>query len=74
MSEILYVRDEHHRWLIPVTLWQSRHFWPTTNGLRALIFNSKSNGFDKCIRRIGRRILIDEAAFYSWVDQQGGGK
>ena len=53
--------------LIPVTVWPEHHFWPSVPGLRYLIFNAKRNGFDAVIRRIGRRVLIDEAAFYEWA-------
>lgn len=37
-------------------------------GLRYLIFNQNHNGFDKCIRRVGKKVLIDETAFFAWVD------
>lgn len=39
-------------------------------GLRYLIFHAEKNGFDRCIRRIGRKVLIDEIEFFRWVDQQ----
>lgn len=58
---------------IPVTKWNEYHPWPPQGGLRHLIFNAKSNGFDKVIRRAGRRILIDEAAFTVWLNKQDGG-
>jgi hypothetical protein len=60
--------------LIPVTLWQREHHWPPAGGLRHLIFNAKQNGFDAVIRRVGRRVLIDESAFFAWVAAQGGKK
>ena len=47
------------------------HAWPPEGGLRYLIFFAKTNGFDKVIRRVGRRVLIDESAFFSWVNGQG---
>ena len=53
--------------LIPVTRWNDHHDWPPQGGLRHLIFNEKSNGFDAVVRRVGRRVLIDEAAFFEWV-------
>lgn len=46
------------------------HQWPTAAGLRWLIFNEKHNGATAWIRRVGRRVLIDEAAFFDWVDRQ----
>lgn len=45
----------------------------TEGGLRHLIFNEDLNGFGVCIRRVGRRILLDEEALFAWVDQQKGG-
>jgi hypothetical protein len=60
--------------LIPVPQWHQHHPWPPLGGLRGLVFNSNTNGFDKVIRRVGRRILIDEAAFFQWVNDRNGGK
>ncbi len=44
----------------------------TTGGLRALIFNEHSNGLAQsgAIVRIGRKVLIDEAKFFGWVQAQ----
>jgi hypothetical protein len=36
--------------------------------LRWLIHQSKENGFERCLRRIGRRILICEEEFYEYID------
>lgn len=43
----------------------------TTSAIRWLIFNETSNGFSMCIRRIGRRVIIDAEAFEQWVASQG---
>ena len=59
--------------LIPIPNWNQYHQWPTQSGLRYWIFHSRTNGFDKVIRRIGRRVLIDEAAFFEWINAQQGG-
>lgn len=56
---------------IPLTEWAKYHPWPKLGGLRHLVFFAKDNGFDACIRRVGRRVLIDESAFFQWVDRQG---
>ena len=37
--------------------------------MRWLIFKSHENGLYKAIVRIGRRVLIDEDAFFEWADQ-----
>ena len=43
----------------------------TQAGIRWLIFNEKSNGFSSCVRRVGRKVLIDLDAFEHWIDQGG---
>jgi len=58
------------RQLIPLTQWANHHAYPPIGQLRAMVFNAKKTGFDQCIRRIGRRVLIDEAAYFQWVEAQ----
>lgn len=43
----------------------------TQGCLRTLIFNARSNGFDKVIRRIGGRVLIKLSAFNQWIEETG---
>lgn len=38
--------------------------------LRWIIFNSKINGATAFIRKVGRKVLIDEAGFLEWVNAQ----
>jgi hypothetical protein len=63
---------DHTGRLIPVTRWKEFHPWPSDGGLRHLVFNAKTNGFDKVVRRVGRRVLIDEDAFFDYADTNGG--
>lgn len=58
--------------LIPLTDWNQHHAWPPIGGLRHLVFFERTNGFHKVVRRVGRRVLIDEAAFFAWVESNGG--
>lgn len=44
------------------------------SSIRWLIFNEKINGFSQCIRRIGRKVLIDLDEFEAWIAKQGGAK
>lgn len=60
--------------LIPVTDWNKHHSWPPIGGLRHLIFNEKSNGFASAFKRVGRRVLIDEAEFFKCIERQNEGK
>jgi hypothetical protein len=57
---------------IPLTEWHNHHPWPPLGGLRHLVFNSSSNKFGSVVHRVGRRVLIDEAAFFEWVRKNGG--
>lgn len=52
---------------IALTSWNKFHEWPPRGGLRHLVFYEKTNGFDKVVVRAGKRILIDEAAFFKWL-------
>ena len=56
-----------HR-IIAVTKWETAHpEGPPIGGLRHLIFHSHENGFDSVLIRIGRRLYLDEDAFYRWA-------
>ena len=52
-----------------------KHVAFTNGGMRALIFNAETNGLTKAgaIVRIGRKVLISEEMFFSWIDVQNGG-
>lgn len=41
-------------------------------GIRALIFNEKTNGLAKsgAVVRIGRKVLINEGKFFAWLESQ----
>lgn len=43
-----------------------------TGGVRSLIFNERTNGLAKsgAIVRIGRKVLIDETKFFTWIESQ----
>jgi hypothetical protein len=72
MVGIDLVKDVAHRGdrLIPLTKWSNYHPWPSVGGLRYLVFFAEANGFQSCVRRAGRRVLIDEKAFFEWMDRQ----
>lgn len=42
----------------------------TESSFRWLLFNANQNGFKKCVRRIGRRVLIDVEIFEDWVNEK----
>ncbi len=39
----------------------------TPSSLRWLLFNRATNGLDAAVVQLGRRVLIDEAAFVAWL-------
>jgi hypothetical protein len=52
---------------IPVTKWDKYHEWPSVSGLRWLIHNSETNGFNRVVVKAGGRVIIDENAFFEWM-------
>ena len=40
------------------------------NSVRWMVFTGRPTGIDKCIRRIGRKVLIEEDGFLAVIDQQ----
>lgn len=42
----------------------------TEQSIRWWVFNSKENGLEGCIIRIGRKILIDLDKFEQWLDKK----
>lgn len=52
---------------IPVGKWNEYHPYPTVYALRNLIFRAKDNGLNNAIQRKGKRVLIDENAFFEWL-------
>ena len=56
--------------LIPITSWGDHHEWPPQGGLRHLRFHADTNGFKSAFKRVGRRVLIDESAFFRCVEHQ----
>ena len=61
--------------LSTVKQFPTKHPAFTTGGLRSLIFNEHTNGLAKsgAIVRIGRKVLIDEAKFFAWIEAQNQG-
>lgn len=53
--------------MFTVTQMSNRHPAFSISSLRALIFCAKNNNFEKCIKRVGRKVLILEDEFLKWV-------
>jgi hypothetical protein len=55
---------------LTVRQFSEKHPAFTQGVLRYIIFNEKTNGFDRCIKRLGRKILLEEAAVFKWLNEQ----
>ena len=55
--------------LIPLSEWNNYYTYPTQGSLRQLVFRENSNGFNKVLRRIGKRIYIKTSEFFKWVEE-----
>lgn len=58
--------------LFTVRQFCDRNAWATEGGIRHLIFHRDKNGFSPCVKRIGRRILLDEEAVETFIQRQSG--
>lgn len=38
--------------------------------IRYLLFNREENGLSQHVRKIGKKLLIDEFGFIDWIDNQ----
>jgi len=57
--------------LYTVDQFAARHPAFKPGGLRWLIFNEAYNGLKAsgAVKRLGRRVLIDEARFFDWIER-----
>jgi len=60
------------RRLIPITRWNDHHEWPPAGGMRHLRFHCATNGFSTAFKKVGNRVLVDEAEFFRCVDRTNG--
>jgi hypothetical protein len=56
--------------LMKISKFSSKYESFSESALRHYIFNADRNGFSKAIKRIGRKVLIDEEEFFNWIEQQ----
>lgn len=56
---------------IPVSRFDQYHPWPTPQSIRNRIHAAKRGNdpdFLNCVKYAGNRVLIDEVAFLTWID------
>ena len=57
--------------LLTVSQFVDRHPWCTRGGLRQILFERHTNGFDACVLRVGRKLLLDEDRVFQWLETHG---
>lgn len=55
--------------LIALVDWNRHHGAPSQSMLRKLVFEKHTNGFKNVITRIGKKIYLDEAKFFQWLEE-----
>ena len=57
--------------LLTVNQFCDKHPWPTQSALRAIILEStqKEKYFEKVFKWVGRRVLVDEDAFWKEIEK-----
>jgi hypothetical protein len=57
------------RHLYTVAQFAQKHPAFSIGGLRWLLFHRKSNGLERAVLRVGKRVLLDEKLFFNWLDE-----
>jgi hypothetical protein len=64
--------EEKNKRFILLTEWHQYHPWPKTGGLRELRAKNLKDGDCDFFVKAGGRILIDEDAFFVWLNSNKG--
>jgi hypothetical protein len=56
--------------LLTVRRLLEKYQWLTEGGIRHFLFHMNENGLCRAVKKMGRRILIDEDAFFTWIEGQ----
>lgn len=57
---------------IPLARWGDYFMHPTLGSLRWMVWRADHYGLAHCVKRVGRRVWIDQEAFWEWLGEQGG--
>ena len=66
-NENVDINGENTSPLLSVKRFSKKHPDFPEGSLRHLLFY-KPDGFERCIRKIGRKVLIHEAEFFGWIE------
>ncbi len=57
--------------LLTIAQFRKKHPWATEGGLRHALHFGESTGFNTCVVRFGRKVLLDEAKVFEWLREHG---
>lgn len=66
-------QEASHPALFTVKQFCERYPWMKESTLRNRIFFADTNGFNRCVRHLGRKVLISEPDFLVWFEAQQEG-
>ena len=57
---------------IELSEWNKHHQYPSTTQFRYLLQknNKCDSGLSKAVKKIGGKLLVNETAFFDWIDKQ----
>lgn len=57
---------------IQLSEWDKHHQYPSTTQFRYLLQKNKGkdSGLGKVVKKIGGKILVNETAFFDWIEKQ----
>lgn len=67
ISSLNNIAESRSNGLIPLPNWSKVHEWPSLAAMRNIFFNKNYNGAKSFVRKIGRRVYIDEKSFFEWA-------
>lgn len=58
--------------LLTIKDFVKKHRWAREATLRNLVARERVNGFQSCVYRLGRKILLDESRVFEFLRKSGG--
>lgn len=55
---------------LPINDFLKGRSWPTKTSIRFYIYHNRYNFESRCVRRVGRKVLIDTQEFDKWILDQ----
>ncbi|PIS00450.1 MAG: hypothetical protein COT84_07580 [Chlamydiae bacterium CG10_big_fil_rev_8_21_14_0_10_35_9] len=64
------VTNQSHKNFLTLKQWLEKYQAIPEGGIRHLIFTNKHNFNQRVVKKLGRKILLDEQAFLNYIDEQ----